>query len=105
MTKTGQSINKIVHEIVASNLSYDQAVAFGYANLSALARIIQGQLKNRGQTVSNDAVVSALKRYRREKTIERKDSFKVLAESTISLSTDVTKLVVKREKLEGLLEK
>jgi len=105
MTKTGQSINKTVHEIVASNLSYDQSVTFGYANLSALARIIQGQLKNHGQTVSKDAVVSALKRYRGEKTVERKDSFKVLAESTISLSTDVTKLVVNREKLEGLLGK
>ncbi len=105
MTQTGQSINKMVHEIIASNLSYDQAVTMDYANLSALARLIQRQLADRGQTASKEAVVSALKRYHQKKAYERDESFKVLAESTISLSTDVTKLVVNRKKIQGLLEK
>lgn len=105
MTQIGQSINKSVHEIVASNLSYDQAVTMGYANLSALARLIQHQLSTRGQVASKEAIVSALKRYHQEKAYERKESYKVLAESTISLNTDVTKLVVNRKKIQGLLEK
>ncbi|MEM0097104.1 MAG: hypothetical protein QXY52_02385 [Conexivisphaerales archaeon] len=105
MTQIGQSINKAVHKIVASNLSYDQAVTMGYANLSALARLIQRQLATHGQAASKEAIVSSLKRYHKEKAYEREESYKVLAESTISLSTDVTKLVVSRKKIQGLLEK
>ncbi|MCL4344599.1 MAG: hypothetical protein JRN26_05830 [Nitrososphaerota archaeon] len=105
MTQIGQSINKAVHEIVASNLSYDQAVTMGYANLSALARLILPQLETHNHSASKEAIISALKRYHQEKAYERKESYRVLAESTISLSTDVTKLVVNRKRIQGLLEK
>ena len=95
----------MVHEIIASNLSYDQAVTMGYANLSALARLIQKQLKGRGQTASQEAIVSALKRYQRKKAYEIENPLKVLAQSTISLTTDVIKLIVSRKKIQGLLER
>ncbi len=104
MTKNSQSITKIVHSIVSSNISYEHSLLMGYANLSALARIIKKRLEKQGYRVTEEAIVSALKRYRSVKRYEELDAFKVLSKSNITIITDALKIVFKNEKAEEIIE-
>ncbi|MDP8022894.1 MAG: hypothetical protein ACP5LF_01595 [Nitrososphaeria archaeon] len=104
MTKNSQSITKIVHSIVSSNISYEHSLLMGYANLSALARIIKKRLEKQGYRVTEEAIVSALKRYRSVKRYEEFDAFKVLSKSNITIITDALKIVFKNEKAKEIIE-
>ncbi len=104
MTKNGQSITKFVHSIVSSNLSYEHALMMGYANLSALARIIKKRLERQGYAVTEEAIVSALKRYKSAKRYDELEAFKVLSKSNITIITDALKIVFKNEKAEEIIE-
>ncbi len=105
VTKTGHSISKLVQSIVSSNFSYEQALFLGYANYSALARIIVKRLKSKGIKASEQAVISALKRYRRELVADRSVPYRVLSKSTVTVITDVIKLVFKNERSDEIIER
>ncbi len=104
MTKNSQSITKLVHSIVSSNISYENALMMGYANLSALARIIKKRFEKQGYSVTEEAIVSALKRYRSVKKYEELNAFRVLSKSSITIITDALKIVFKNEKAEEIIE-
>jgi len=104
MTKNSQSITKLVHSIVSSNISYEHSLLLGFANLSALARIIKKRIEKQGIRVTEEAVVSALKRYRAFKKYEELDSFKVLSKSNVTIITDALKMVFKNDKAEEIIE-
>ncbi|MGC8568815.1 MAG: hypothetical protein ACP5LW_02280 [Nitrososphaeria archaeon] len=105
IAKNGQSITKLVHDVVASNAAYEHAIVMGYANLSALSRIIQQRLRSAGQHASVEAIHSALKRYRSMKRVEEVGAYRVLSRSSVTVMTDVIKAVFRSEKAEEILEK
>lgn len=89
------SINKIVKNLVTNDVFLATSLKRGYINLSAVARDLKPRIENSlGEDVSEDAIVSALKRNRE---VSRKFDSKVmeaLAETSIHMLTGVTKLVL-----------
>ncbi len=98
MAKISHSVTKAVHNIISSNLSYEHAVTMGYANLSALARIISETLKKDGINASTQAILSALKRYRKERIKESFNAYTVLAESEVSVNTGISRIMINASK-------
>ncbi len=91
--KMGQSVERMVFDIVASDLAMKEALHYNYANLSALARILQDMIEEKfGKRASITAIVSALKRARRKIDSGLEDIYPVLAKSSVSVKTNVAKV-------------
>lgn len=101
MTKTGQarSVAKHVREIVQVDVTLQDGIFRDVVNLSAAAREISPLVEERLHgPVDIDSVVSALKRLRRSGE-PLSDSIKaIMAESSVSVRTDVAKLVIDRSR-------
>lgn len=92
-TKMGQSIEKLVYDIIASNLAMQDAIYKGYANLSALARLLKKVIEDKfGRSVSEVGIVSALKRIRGRFSSRLENVYQVLAGSSVSVKTNVAKV-------------
>lgn len=91
--KMGQSVEKMVFDIVASDLAMQEALYKKYANLSALARVLQEIIEERfGKKASITAIVSALKRTRGRIHSRLINIYPVLARSSVSIKTNVAKV-------------
>lgn len=89
----GQSIERMVFDIVASDLAMQEALYKKYANLSALARILQKMIEERfGKKVSMIAIISALKRTRGRIYSRLANIYPILARSSVSVKTSVAKV-------------
>jgi len=93
------SIAVAVRDEVNSDLSLQDALARGYANLSGLARLLAPRIKERvGKEVSLEGVITALKRLRESYRPASQEIRKVLAESRVNVRTHVSKFSVEKTK-------
>ncbi len=94
-----KNITKSVRAIVDNDLSFQDALQRGYCNLSAMARIIKPSIDAiAGTDVSMESIVTALKRTRREYELPYGSVAPIVANSKISLKTDVAKLSIVKNK-------
>lgn len=95
--KIGHSIEKLVYELVTSDMAMQDALYRNYANLSALARLLKdGLLKKYGKDASLEAILSALKRSRKKMVSFYEKIYPIIAKSSISVRTNVAKLSIAR---------
>jgi aspartokinase len=94
-----KSITSAVKEIVSGDLSFQDSLQRKYCNISALARIIKpqvDQLLNRETSI--ESVITALKRTRIFYEIPEWSITSILANSTLSVKTDVAKLSTTKQR-------
>lgn len=97
------SITRSVKAIVDNDLAFQDALQRGYANYSAMARMIKPTVSAiLGRDVSIDSIVTALKRIRSSYSIPSKAISSIIAESKVNVRTDVAKIsiVKSRETIE-----
>jgi aspartokinase len=96
------SVTRAVREEVDSDFSLQDAMARDYANLSALARIllprVASRTGNKVKKVSEVGIVTALKRLRATYSPSSPRVGRVIAESVVSVRTDVSRLSVEKTK-------
>lgn len=97
-TDTGRpSVSAAVEEEVSFDLSVQDALARGYANISGLARLLVPRIQERvGKKVSHESVVSALKRLRGSYGPASQEIRRVLAGSVVNVRTHVSKVSVEK---------
>ncbi len=93
------NITKIVKGIIDNDLSFQDALNRGYANISAIARIIKPKVDIIvGHEVNIESIITALKRLKIEYTLPKDDTQSIIANSKIILKTDVAKISVIKNK-------
>ena len=90
------SIAEVVRRLVDSEVAVQESLAKGYANLSALARLLKPKVERiLGREVSFESILSALKRvkprYGGSEVVSR-----VIARSTLSVRMDLAKVSVEK---------
>jgi aspartokinase len=100
MLATNQkSITEAVRETISSDLSFQDSLQRDYCNISALARIIKPQIDHMlGRDTSIESIITALKRSKHDYNIQQKPIASILADSTITVNTDVAKVSAKKSK-------
>ena len=97
------SLSRIVQYLIENDPPIQDALARGYGNYSAIARILKPKVEEiRGKKVSITGLITAVKRARVFYT-PKTEYQKILARSRISLRTDVAKISI--EKTRRTLEK
>ena len=97
------SISKTVQNLIENDLPIQDALARGYGNYSAIARILKPRIEEiYGRKVDLAGVITAVKRARVTYT-PKTEYQKIVAESRITLRTDVAKISI--EKTRRSLEK
>jgi len=97
MMSRNWSIASLVRQLIELDSSLQDSLARGYANLSALARILKPTIeKTSGRRVEIETIVTALKRLRGGYPSNPKPVADILARSTVSVRTDISKLSLKR---------
>ncbi len=93
------SISKIVQEVIDEDLSVQDALQRGYANVSAVARHIKPRVEQAaGSRVTLESIVSAVKRAKVAYKPVLAPIKSVIAESVVNVRTDVAKLSVERSR-------
>ncbi len=100
-----QSIASMVRKYIDSDNSLKKCMQMGIVNVSSLARIIYKDLQREGIQSSMASVSSAIKRYKPSDYGDQYRPYGVIANSNISLTTDVGKIVVNRRSLKTVTEK
>jgi hypothetical protein len=97
------SISKTIQHLIENDPPIQDALARGYGNYSAIARILKPKVEEiHGKKVSLEGIITAVKRA--SATYAPKTEYqRIVAESRISLRTDVAKISV--EKTRRTLEK
>jgi hypothetical protein len=99
MLVNNKSITTAVKEIVSGDFSFQDSLHRNYCNISALARIIKpqvDQLLNRETSI--ESIITALKRTRIFYEIPEWSITSILANSTLSVKTDVAKLSATKQR-------
>lgn len=92
------SISKTVQSLIEDDLSIQESLAKGYGNFSAISRLLKPRVEEIvGRKVKLGALVTAVKRAK-VSYMTRPDYMKIVAESIISLRTDVAKISVEKTK-------
>ena len=96
------SVNRAVKEEVDSDFSIQDAMARGYVNISALARLmtprVARRMRVRAKDVSEVGVSSALKRLRSAYSAASPTVAKVIGGSVVNVRTHVSRLSVEKTK-------
>jgi len=93
------SIAKMVKELIDGDLGFQDALARNYANLSSIARLIKPSIEALSNSkVSLASIISALKRLRKHYKVDNLNVREVIANSKLSVITDVAKICVERNK-------
>jgi len=91
------SIFSEVQNIIDRDLSLQDALQRGYGNYSAIARMIKPKVTEAlGRNVKLESIITSVKRAKVLYKPLKKDITKVLAESTINIRTDVSKVTIKK---------
>ncbi|RJS84023.1 hypothetical protein CW706_05020 [Candidatus Bathyarchaeota archaeon] len=97
------SISRIVQHLIENDLPIQDALARGYGNYSAIARILKPKVEEiYGRKVDIAGIITAVKRAKATYIPER-EYCRIVAESKITLRTDLAKISV--EKTRRNLEK
>jgi len=103
--QTRNSVSAIVREIVSNDIFINTAIRNDYANLSSVTRILRPYVAERfGTDFSENAILSALKRFVSYKMSYEQDIFDVLANSTLQLSSGIVKVVTRTSSLKHITE-
>jgi aspartokinase len=95
----GLSVTGAVKDEVNFDFSVQDAIARGYVNLSALARVLAPKVSARtGKRVRQASVVTALKRLRGAYSPSSRQVGKVIAGSIVNVRTHVSRLSVEKTK-------
>ncbi|MEM1525213.1 MAG: hypothetical protein QXW83_02620 [Nitrososphaerales archaeon] len=93
------TISSAVREIIDSDLSFQDALYRGYANISAMARIIKPRVEEVvGRRVNIESIITSLKRLKIEYKQITPSIRSVIANSTINVRTDVVKISIEKTK-------
>ena len=93
MSVNGKSITHAVKEVINNDLSFQDSLERGYCNISAVARIIRPQVNRLlDRNIRIESIITALKRSRKLYDIPVRPMLTILANSTISVKTDVAKI-------------
>jgi len=99
MSVNGKSITQAVKEVINIDLSFQDSLERGYCNISAVARIIRPQVNRLiGRNTRIESIITALKRSRKLYDIPVRPMLTILANSTISVKTDVAKISTGKSK-------
>ncbi len=99
MSVNGKSITHAVKEVINNDLSFQDCLERGYCNISAVARIIRPQVNRLlGRNIRIESIITALKRSRKLYDIPVRPMLTILANSTISVKTDVAKISAGKSK-------
>jgi len=101
MTKIGhsRSVARLVREMVQVDVTLQDGIYRDVVNLSAAAREIKPLIEERlHRKVDPDSVISAIKRLRRSGQPLSESIKKIMAQSSVSVRTDVAKLVIDRSR-------
>jgi hypothetical protein len=91
------SIFSEVQNIIDRDLSLQDALQRGYGNYSAIARMIKPKVTEAlGRNVKLESIITSVKRAKVLYKPLKKGITKVLAESTINIRTDVSKVTIKK---------
>ncbi len=91
------AISGAVRDEISYDLSVQDALARDYANISALARMLQPRIEEKlGQTVNMESIITSLKRLRGSYTPASEDIRMVIAESVVNVRTHVSKISVEK---------
>jgi len=92
-----RSIAAAVRQVLDLDSSLQDSVARGYANLSAIARMIKPSIEEMvGRKVDAETITTSLKRLRGRYTVHPPSVARVLAGSLITVRTDLSKLSIRR---------
>jgi len=99
-----ESLTRVVQKLVEDDTSIQDALNRGYANISALARLLKPKIEEiiEGK-VNISGVITALRRVRERLKPLRGENLKIIANSVISIRTDLAKISI--EKTRKNLEK
>jgi hypothetical protein len=100
LVKSELSLSEIVKNAIDDDLSLQDAISRKYGNYTAIARLIQPRVeKDLKKKVNFDSLITSVKRVKpRLNLTQRKGIESVLADSTVTVRTDVAKLVVEKSK-------
>ncbi len=92
-----RSIAQVVKHLIDVDVSLQDSLQRGYANLSAVARFLRPTVEKLvGNKVSLDTIVTTLKRLRGTYNTIRFNIAHIIAKSTVNVRTDVARLSLKR---------
>lgn len=95
-----ETISETVKKAIDDDLSLQDALSRKYGNYTAIARLIQPRVeRDLKRKVNFDSLITSVKRVKpRLELTQRKGIEAVLAESTVTVRTDVAKLSVEKSK-------
>ncbi|MEM2909746.1 MAG: hypothetical protein QXO01_01580 [Nitrososphaerota archaeon] len=92
-----RSIAQVVRHLIDVDVSLQDSLQRGYANLSAMARLLKPSVERLvGNKVSLDTIITTLKRLRGTYSIIPFNVAYIIAKSTVNVRTDVARLSLKR---------
>lgn len=99
------SISRTVQSLIDSDPSLQDAIQRGYANYSAIARILRQRVEeNTGKRVKLESIITSVRRAKVAFQPAQRNIAEIIARSTINVRTDVAKISVEktRRALEAL---
>lgn len=103
--KNNLSVNQLVKEILERDIFLSISLKKGYANLSAVTRTLLPMVESRlGKKLNQEALMSALKRNRDFSTNFEPGIKRVLAQSSIKLTTGMVKIVIPNAYIQEFLD-
>jgi aspartokinase len=99
MSVNEKSISRTVQGIMNSDLYFQDSLQRDYCNITALARLIKPQIDQMlDRNINIESIVTAVKRSKNIYNAPKLPTASVLANSTISVKTDVAKLSIGKSK-------
>lgn len=94
---TPGAIISAVREEISYDLSVQDALARDYANISAIARMLQPRLKERlGREVNVESIITSLKRLKGTYSPASAEIRAIIADSVVNVRTNVSKISVEK---------
>ena len=94
------SIIKSVKMLIESDFSIQDALSRGYGNSSEIARILKPSIDNMmKKNIKLDSIITSVKRTKFNYNVYSDSVTRIIANSTISVKTDVIKLSLKRSRV------
>ena len=91
------SIIESVKILIESDFSFQDALSRGYGNSSEIARILKPSIDNMmKKNIKLDSIITSVKRTKFNYNVYSDSVTRIIANSTISVKTDVIKLSLKR---------
>src|SRR5919202_2684036 len=99
MSVNTKSISYAVREIIINDASFQDSLQYAYCNISALARVIRPLIDQiLAQNINVESIVTALTRSRKVYNFQEHSIASILANSSISVKTDVAKVSANKSK-------